>query len=208
MESLFYKSTALLRAAVSQSAGLLFAALIFSQGCSVLSDAPVRAPSPREIPRAESQSKPVVKSPPRLQGPRETPRIAKVPAPTVIEQAPPLAKIPEPSQPTMIQTGLASWYGPRFHNKLTASGEVFDQDDLTAAHRTLPWGTRVKVTNLTNGKSVDVRINDRGPFVKGRIIDLSRAAARELDMVEQGITNVRLECCFDSEVSNEMAARD
>lgn len=108
----------------------------------------------------------------------------------------------------MIQTGLASWYGPRFHNKLTASGEVFDQDDLTAAHRTLPWGTRVKVTNLTNGKSVDVRINDRGPFVKGRIIDLSRAAARELDMVEQGITNVRLECCFDSEVSNEMAARD
>ncbi|HVH90873.1 MAG TPA: septal ring lytic transglycosylase RlpA family protein, partial [Candidatus Acidoferrum sp.] len=71
-----------------------------------------------------------------------------------------------------METGLASWYGRRFHGKLTASGEIFKQEKFTAAHRTLPWGSRVKVTNLANGKSVEVRINDRGPFGKNRIIDV------------------------------------
>ncbi|MDO5652745.1 MAG: septal ring lytic transglycosylase RlpA family protein [Brachymonas sp.] len=78
------------------------------------------------------------------------------------------------------QQGTASWYGPGFHNRLTANGERYNMDALTAAHRTLPFGTMVLVKNAANGKTVTVRINDRGPFIKGRIIDLSRAAARQL----------------------------
>ena len=92
-----------------------------------------------------------------------------------------------------METGVASWYGPGFHGKTTASGEIFNQERFTAAHPTLPWGSRVKVTNLANGKSVEVRINDRGPFVKGRIIDVSRAAARALGMMESGIATVKVE---------------
>ncbi len=89
--------------------------------------------------------------------------------------------------------GTSSWYGPGFHGKLTASGERFDSNDLTAAHKTLPFGTRLKVTNQINGKSVIVRINDRGPFVPGRIIDVSRAAAVQLGMIETGTAQVLLE---------------
>ena len=76
-----------------------------------------------------------------------------------------------------VQLGVASWYGPGFHGNRTANGEIYDQYELTAAHRTLPLGTRVMVTNLSNGRAVEVRINDRGPFVGGRAIDLSYAAA-------------------------------
>ena len=108
----------------------------------------------------------------------------------------------------MVETGLASWYGPRFHGKLTASGEVYSQENFTAAHRTLPWGSRVRVTNLANGKSVEVRINDRGPFGKGRIIDVSRAAARALGIVGSGITTVRVEWLSDSEKSTELISQD
>lgn len=91
------------------------------------------------------------------------------------------------------QEGVASWYGPGFHGNLTASGEVYDQHELTAAHPTLPLGTRVLVTNLQNGRQVEVRINDRGPFVKGRILDLSYAASRCLGMTRPGTARVRLE---------------
>ncbi len=91
------------------------------------------------------------------------------------------------------QTGEASWYGPKFHGKTTASGDTFDQEALTAAHASLPFGSKVKVTNLSNGKSVEVEINDRGPFFKNRIIDVSRAAAKVLDMKEAGTTNVRVD---------------
>ncbi|MGF1593777.1 MAG: septal ring lytic transglycosylase RlpA family protein [Kiloniellaceae bacterium] len=90
-------------------------------------------------------------------------------------------------------TGLASWYGPRFHGRLTASGETFDMASLTAAHPHLPFGSRVRVTNLANGRSVVVTINDRGPYVKPRIIDLSHAAARRLGFVDDGLAKVRLE---------------
>jgi rare lipoprotein A len=88
--------------------------------------------------------------------------------------------------------GIASWYGPGFHKKTTASGEVYDMYLLTAAHRELPLGTFVEVRNLTNGKKVLVKINDRGPFVDGRIIDLSYAAAREIDMIGDGTAPVRI----------------
>ena len=107
---------------------------------------------------------------------------------------PPLAP-PEPPAPSVqvYQQGLASWYGPRFHGRRTANGERFNKHHLTAAHRTLPFNTRVRVVNLRNGKSVVVRINDRGPYVRGRIIDLSYASAHLLGMHPQGVVPVRLE---------------
>lgn len=89
--------------------------------------------------------------------------------------------------------GNASWYGPDFHGKLTSNGEVYNMYDMTAAHKTLPMNTIVKVTNLRNGKSTVVRINDRGPFVATRIIDLSNKAAHKIDMVGKGTAPVRLE---------------
>lgn len=91
------------------------------------------------------------------------------------------------------EEGIASYYAPRFHGQRTASGERYDQDAHTAAHRTHPFGTIVRVTNQENGRTVDVRINDRGPFVRGRIIDLSKAAARDLHMVRDGVVRVRVE---------------
>lgn len=91
------------------------------------------------------------------------------------------------------ETGYASWYGGKFQGRQTASGEIFDTNKLTAAHKTLPFGTEVEVTNLDTGKSVQVRINDRGPFVEGRIIDLSRAAAAEIGMMGTGIAPVKVE---------------
>lgn len=90
------------------------------------------------------------------------------------------------------QTGKASYYANKFNGRKTASGEVFRNSKRTAAHLTIPFGTKVKVTNLRNGKTVKVRINDRGPFVKGRIIDLSKKAAKKIDMVNEGIGEVRL----------------
>lgn len=91
------------------------------------------------------------------------------------------------------EEGLASWYGGKFQGRATASGEIYDAAQMTAAHKSLPFGTLVKVTNLENGKEVLVRINDRGPFVAGRIIDLSRAAAVSLGMAGSGVARVRVE---------------
>ena len=91
-----------------------------------------------------------------------------------------------------VQKGLASWYGSDFHGKLTSTGEIYNMHALTAAHKTLPFGAYVRVTNLNNGKSVVVRINDRGPFVKGRIIDLSYAAAKKLGMDITGVAPVKV----------------
>ena len=91
------------------------------------------------------------------------------------------------------EVGLASHYARRFEGRRTASGEPYDERELTGAHRTLPFGTRVRVTNLSNHRSVVVRINDRGPFRKGRIIDLSRRAARDLGFLREGMAHVRLE---------------
>jgi rare lipoprotein A len=90
-------------------------------------------------------------------------------------------------------TGRASYYGGRFHGRRTASGARFDQNAMTAAHPTLPFGTRLRVTNLANRRSVLVLVTDRGPFVRGRIIDLSREAARQLGFLRKGVTRVRLE---------------
>jgi rare lipoprotein A len=99
---------------------------------------------------------------------------------------------PPPTAPRVVQSGRASWYGEAHQGKTTASGEPFDMYALTAAHRSLPLGTRVRVTNMANGRAVDVRINDRGPGIPGRIIDLSYAAARTLGAVRDGVFRVRI----------------
>lgn len=90
------------------------------------------------------------------------------------------------------QVGIASWYGKKFNGKKTASGEKFDMHKLTAAHRSLPFGTKVRVENLANGKVVVVRINDRGPFARGRIIDLSYAAAKKIGIIKAGCAKVKI----------------
>jgi rare lipoprotein A len=92
-----------------------------------------------------------------------------------------------------VEYGKASYYGEDFHGKKTASGEVFNMWDYTCAHKTLPFNTKLKVTNLKNKKTVIVRVNDRGPFVRGRIIDLSFAAAKKIGMIKDGIIKVKIE---------------
>jgi rare lipoprotein A len=103
-------------------------------------------------------------------------------------------RIPAATAPRVAaeEAGIASWYGHPYHGRASASGEIYDMEQLTAAHRTLPFGALVRVENLTNGLSVEVRVNDRGPFVDGRIIDLSRAAARQIRMLGPGTAQVRL----------------
>jgi len=91
------------------------------------------------------------------------------------------------------ETGMASFYNDKFEGRTTASGEIFSQSKLTAAHKTLPFKTKIKVTNLANKRSVIVTINDRGPFVEGRILDLSKKAAMKLDFVDKGVAKVKLE---------------
>ena len=105
----------------------------------------------------------------------------------------PPPKVPTPPLVPLSQEGIASWYGPGFHGKKTTSGAVYDQHAMTAAHQTLPLGSSVVVTNLANDKTVTVLINDRGPFAKGRIIDLSYAAAQAVDMVRPGTAPVRVD---------------
>jgi rare lipoprotein A len=111
---------------------------------------------------------------------------------TMHPKAGPPAPPPKTGQPAA-QVGVASYYAKKLDGRVTASGERYDMKELTAAHRTLPFGSRVKVTNLHNGKSVVVRINDRGPYAENRVIDLSYAAARALQFIDRGTTRVRLD---------------
>jgi rare lipoprotein A len=109
---------------------------------------------------------------------------------------PPSRPLPEPGRPLpagVYEEGIASWYGIPYHGRRAANGEIYDMHKMTAAHRTLPFDTIVRVTNVKNGKQTEVRINDRGPFVDGRVIDLSFAAAKEIDAVAAGVVPVRLE---------------
>ena len=103
------------------------------------------------------------------------------------------AGISEDSKPLFTETGLASWYGPPYHNRRGSNGEVYNMNAKTAAHRTLPLGSIVRVTNVKTGKAAVVRITDRGPFIEGRILDLSLAAAKKIDVVKPGVAQVRLD---------------
>jgi rare lipoprotein A len=121
------------------------------------------------------------------------------------------ARVNVPLAPARIgsmETGVASWYGVPYDGRRAASGEIYDMRQLTAAHRQLPFQTWVEVTNLSNGKQVDVRINDRGPFVKGRIVDLSQAAARDIDMLRAGTTRVRLRVIPQPSVPSNTPGRE
>ena len=102
------------------------------------------------------------------------------------------------------QTGIASWYGDPFHGQRTASGDIYDMDGMTAAHQTIPFGTRIGVDNLDNGRSIELVVNDRGPFVRGRILDVTRAAAQDLGMMGPGTARVRITVI---EVANTVSAR-
>ena len=124
----------------------------------------------------------------RPAAPNHTPRPASKPAP-----APTLPDDLEGVKPVSTEVGLASWYGPPYHNRQAADGSIFDQNALTAAHRTLPMGTTIRVTNLANNQSVVVKITDRGPFVTNRILDLSLAAAKSIDVYRAGVAKVRVE---------------
>jgi rare lipoprotein A len=97
------------------------------------------------------------------------------------------------AKPGQIENGIASYYHDSLHGNKTASGQIYDKNKISAAHKSLPLGTRVRVTDLRTGKSIEARVNDRGPFVKGRIIDLSRKAAKELGLLKKGITKVKVE---------------
>jgi rare lipoprotein A (peptidoglycan hydrolase) len=118
-----------------------------------------------------------------------------------------VAKTPAPAKIGATESGIASWYGIPYHGRRAASGEIYDMEQFTAAHRTLPFQTWVEVTDLDNGKRVDVRITDRGPFVNGRIIDLSLAAARKIDMVGAGTARVKLKVIPPPRGSENSAAQ-
>ena len=113
--------------------------------------------------------------------------------------APPPVAAPAAERPVFTQEGMASWYGENHHGKTTANGEAFDMNGMTAAHRSLPFGTVVRVTNLTSKRMVKVRVNDRGPYAEGRIIDLSARAARELAIADHGVARVRIEQFFSDQ---------
>jgi peptidoglycan lytic transglycosylase len=119
----------------------------------------------------------------------------------------PTPEVSLPPKGTTVHIGNASWYGPGFNGKITASGSTFDETKLTAAHRTLPLGSKAKVTNLNNGKSVEVEINDRGPYTENRIIDLSQAAAQALGIVDHGIARVSVESLVEKSVSADNAKK-
>jgi rare lipoprotein A len=108
-------------------------------------------------------------------------------------RTPPPPAPPAAPQPGDTETGVASWYGHPYHGRRSANGEIYDMEKLTAAHRTLPFDTWVRVVNLGNGKTVEVRITDRGPFVAGRVIDLSHRAARDIDLIGPGTARVRIQ---------------
>ena len=130
---------------------------------------------------------------------------AEQPLPTETEPVPPAAEktapaatselpnIPADAKPLFSETGIASWYGAPYHNRRGSNGEIYDMHAMTAAHRTLPLGTIARVTDLKTGSSAIVRITDRGPFIEGRIIDLSQAAAKQIGMIQRGTAEVRLD---------------
>ena len=139
-----------------------------------------------------------------VQAPTEGRGSYKVGAPYVIEGA---TYYPQEDY-SYDETGIASWYGPGFHGRYTANGEIFDEDQLTAAHRTLPMPSLVRVTNLDNGKSAVVRVNDRGPFARGRIIDMSKRSAEVLGFKSNGTAKVRVQILADESRAIAEAARE
>jgi rare lipoprotein A len=162
-----------LRRAAAATATLLFALLL--TGCHHKAKVSRRYPPPPPASRRDPYSYP------------ETRRAAPAPLPPANDNA--IAS----GRANTVETGLASWYGPPYHNRQSANGQIYDQNAMTAAHRTLPMGTTVRVTNLSTGQNTVVTITDRGPFVHGRIIDLSLAAAKVTGLYRMGVAQVRVD---------------
>ena len=158
--------------------------IVFLSACGHPKAARVEAPPP---PPPESSPQPSASHPAtKIPSPRE-----KAPQIEDAELAEPT--IPANAKPIATETGLASWYGPPYHNRRGSNGEIYNMHAMTAAHRTYPLGSIVRVTNVKTGSTALVRITDRGPFIRGRVVDLSLAAAQKLDVVKPGVAEVRVE---------------
>ncbi len=159
----------------------------------------VTVPPPPSIPAPQPESRPT-SLPPTPESKTETKPVEPPSKPSTTDEeqekaaeAKEAASIPADAKPLFEQTGLASWYGPPFHNRQSSNGEIYNMHSFTAAHRTLPLGTIIRVTNVKTGNSAIVRITDRGPFIQGRILDLSLAAAKKVDVWRAGVTTVHIE---------------
>ena len=163
--------------------------MLSGTGCGGKKQAKVRTPPPPPIAEPSVASIPATIQP---APPESAPRSADG-RPEKTDQAKGSTTIPQGAKPLSVETGKASWYGPPYHNRRSSNGEIYDMNEFTAAHRTLPLGSTVRVTNLKTNHSTVVRITDRGPFVEGRIVDLSLAAAKQADVWQAGVAQVRLE---------------
>ncbi len=153
---------------------------------------------------SHKQAQVTVPPPPPMEPPpstaaEPTPSTPSAPSSTRAEAQPgpkesaPAISVPPDAKPILVETGLASWYGAPYHNRRGSNGKIYDMNAMTAAHRTLPLGSIVRVTNIKTGSSALVRITDRGPFVQGRILDLSLAAAKQVDVWRAGVATVRID---------------
>jgi len=157
----------------------------------------VNVPPPPPVQAPPSESKPQPLPPPAPKKPEtrpvEPPSTLTVEEEEKAQEAKEAASVPADAKPIFEETGLASWYGPPFHNRQSSNGEIYNMHAFTAAHRTLPLGTMVRVINVKTGNSAIVRITDRGPFIRGRILDLSYAAAKKVDVWRAGVAAVHIE---------------
>ena len=172
-------------------AGLLAFILITLTGCARRNQAKVQVPPPPPIQSGTSQN-----SSREKHSQREEPSLSEAAVNKESDKDSNDAeavRIPLDAKPLAIETGLASWYGPPYHNRRGSDGHIYNMNAMTAAHRTLPLGSIVRVTNSKTGNSAIVRITDRGPFIKGRMLDLSLAAAKKVDVWKAGVTTVRIE---------------
>jgi rare lipoprotein A len=170
-------------------------ALVFGTGCGHRDHAPVNVPPPPATMPEPSATETPAMSRPAGGAKNAHPLSAKSEEEGSAEESADLAEptIPAGTTPLATETGRASWYGPPYHNRRGSNGEVYNMHAMTAAHRTLPLGSIVRVTNLKTGHTALVRITDRGPFIPGRVLDLSLAAARKLDVYQPGVAEVKVE---------------
>jgi len=169
---------------------ILLLSLVFLAACGHPKQTHVNVPPPPP-PSSTTTTAPAATAPPAV----TTPVANEAPAPARPEEAADLAEptLPPDAKPISTETGLASWYGPPYHNRRGSNGEIYNMNAMTAAHRTFPLGSIVRVTNVKSGQTALVRITDRGPFIPGRVIDLSLAAARKLDVWQPGVAAVKVE---------------